>query len=409
MSPSWRLAAGYAGGLVAAWVLGQDAALLRPIADLFVAALTAAGPPVALFALLSSFAALSSGRLARLAIEALAWYIASAIAVGFVGVAAANAFQVGSGFSMHAAIAAKDTALPLANAIRTFGNFVSGPASHIIFWSVLVVLLVKGGRSDAGGEQPLVKRALDTSLSILAWMMRFAPVGVFALAAVTFGKLNPASAFGLLSILGATYAGQIVVTGAAFLMLLLIRMSPTSFLQRSGEALITAFATGSSAATAPVEIATAEDRLKIEPEIVGLALPLGLAVYKIGSAVLLAVTLVFAARVTGTEFTLPLLAFLALLAALASVITPPISGGVLVALAIVAGLAGLPLSLLVVAATVPFAGKLNTPLNSLGRLVSIAGLADRVSRLDHANARLTAATEGRLAGPASIRSRGERP
>ena len=391
-NPAWWLVVGFGVGAGLGLGLGPTAIALRPLGDLFIAALTAAGPPVAVFALLSSLAALSSGRLRRFGLLSIAWFLATALAVTAVGTAIAFTMSVGVGFSPGDADASGSVQMtPAALDISArFAAFLLGVGPHIIFWIAFLLLLVRkrGIALPANThERPrLLDDCIDVTYAILRAIMLLAPFGVMALAAVTFARMNLSAAGQLVAAMIAIYSAQAVVGCGGLIILAAAGWRPLAFLRDTGGALITAIATGSSAATVPVEIATAEQRLGIDRDVVGLVIPLGLAVHKIGSAVFLAVVLIFAANATGIELNPLSLVWIAFLALVASVITPPISGGVLVALGLVAGPADLPMAVVLIAATIPFGGKLNTPLNSMGRLASAAVLSRYHPSMDRVGA-----------------------
>lgn len=205
--------------------------------------------------------------------------------------------------------------------------------------------------------------------------MLFAPFGVFALIAVAFAQMRVSAVARLAMVLFAVYLAQAIVCVWCALALWWSSHTPRAFMRGASEALLTAFATGSSAATMPVEVAAAEQRLGVDSRLVGVILPLGLAMHKLGSAAYLAGVLVFAANAAGQQSTPEWLLWLTLLTLAASVITPPVSGGAFVALGFVAGGANLPMTAIAVAAGTPLLGKLNTPINSLGRLISVVVLA----------------------------------
>ena len=380
-NPAWWLVAGFGVGAGLGLRVGPAVTVLRPLGDLFIAALTAAGPPVAVFALVSSLAALSSGRLHRFGLVSIAWFLVTALAATAVGTAIAFAMSVGVGFSLGTTDATGPVRIPAfgRDLSAQFAAFMLGVGPHILFWTAFLFLLVRKQRVAIpvlAYERPrLLDDCVDVTYAILRVIMLFAPIGVMALAAVTFARLNLSAAGLLVAAMVAIYSAQAVVGGGGLILLAAAGWRPLAFLRDTGGALITALATGSSAATVPVEIAAAEQRLGIDRDIVGLVIPLGLAVHKIGSAAFLAVVLVFAANAAGIDLNLLSLVWIAFLALLASVITPPISGGVLVALGLVAGPSGLPMAVVLIAATIPFGGKLNTPLNSMGRLISAAILA----------------------------------
>ena len=378
-----RLALGFVAGAVAGPLLGSSSNALQPVADLFMGALEAAGPPVAAFALLSSLVAFSSRNLTRFALMSIAWFMATALLAAGIGTLSATALSVGAGYELVAEPVAKGAAAGLGGAdwLGRLSVIVRGPTAHIVFWGLFAILILQrrfGASSRAeGGRSGLLKHCVDVAFLILSWIMMFAPLGVFALAAITFSRMQLTAAAELLRVFVAIYAGQAILCLAAAVMLVAITRSRVSFLRGISGALFTAFATGSSAATAPVEIAAANERVGIDRQVGGLMIPLGLAISKVGTAVFIGVVLVFAAAVGPQGLTPSILVLLTLMAFAASVITPPISGGALVVLGLFSSDAFLPLSAIIIAATVPLAGKLNTPINSLGRLISARIMSDR--------------------------------
>ena len=378
-----RLALGFVAGAVAGPLLGSSSNALQPVADLFMGALEAAGPPVAAFALLSSLVAFSSRNLTRFALMSIVWFMGTALLAAAIGTLSATALSVGVGYDLVAEPVAKGAAAGLGGA-DWFGRLsviVRGPTAHIVFWGLFAILILQrrfGASSRAEGGRPgLLKHCVDVAFLILSWIMLFAPVGVFALAAITFSRMELTAAVELLRVFVAIYAGQSILCILAVAALVAITRARSNFFRRISGALLTALVTGSSAATAPVEIAAANERAGIDREVAGLVIPLGLAVSKIGTAVFIAVILVFAANAGPAGQTSSSLPWLTLLAFAASVITPPISGGALVVLGLFSSDGTLPMSAIVIAATVPLAGKLNTPINSLGRLISARVFSDR--------------------------------
>ena len=383
IAPAYQLSLGFVAGAITGPLIGSSTSALQPAADLFMGALEAAGPPVAAFALLSSLVAFSSRNLTRFAVMSIAWFMGTALIAAGIGILSATALSVGIGYDLIAEPMASGAALGSGPAdwSERWGMIVRGPPIHIAFWSLFAILILQrrfGASSRAEGGRPgLLKQCVDVAFLILGWIMLFAPVGVFALAAITFSRMELTAAVELLRVFVAIYAGQSILCILAVATLLAITRTRSNFFRRISGALLTALVTGSSAATAPVEIAAANERAGIDREVAGLVIPLGLAVSKIGTAVFIAVILVFAANAGPAGQTSSSLPWLTLLAFAASVITPPISGGALVVLGLFSSDGTLPMSAIVIAATVPLAGKLNTPINSLGRLISARVLSDR--------------------------------
>jgi len=376
LGSSPRLLLGFLLGAVAGVLLGERANVLLPLADLFVVGLKALGPLVALLALIS---ALSSFRpdLGRLAVSAAGIFLLAALAAAVIGTGVALLLDVGRGYPLVVGLAG--TAESAAGWPALLSASIHGPWTYALVFAVFVWLHLRtrghDPRSTALVWRPELGRCLDTAYRMLAWLMQYAPIGIFALMAITFGRLQVDVATALLKLLLAVYLGQVLVFAGSLLALRISGLRTGVFLLQAREALLTALVTGSSAACVSLEFAVAEQRFGIARDRVGLVLPLGLGIYKPGTAVYLAVVILFAAQAAGHEFALPALLAVTLLALAASVVTPPVSGGSWVALGLVFAAAGLPPEAIAVAAAVPLLGKLNTPLNSLGRLAGLRMVA----------------------------------
>ena len=78
-------------------------------------------------------------------------------------------------------------------------------------------------------------------------------------------------------------------------------MSPVRFFKGAREALITAFATSSSAATLPVTLRCTEQHLHVRKDIANFVVPLGATVNMDGTALYEAAAALFVARLAGIE------------------------------------------------------------------------------------------------------------
>ena len=203
----------------------------------------------------------------------------------------------------------------------------------------------------------------------LGIVMEYAPFGTFALIAVTVGGAEAPIAGHLARVFASVYVGQAAVAAGLLLLVAALSVPVRGFISAVKVPLLTAFATGSSAATLPVEIEAAGQRLRLDAGVVGFALPLGALINKTGTAVHLAVIAAFASNLSGQPLSLERTAAVCVAAFIAAVVTPPVSGGSYVVMAGMLHDLGLPLAVIGVVAGIPFLGKLNTPVNSLGRLV----------------------------------------
>lgn len=363
-------------------------------------ALKLLGPPLALLVLVSALVSSSAGKLGRLGLRSVGWYLVTALAAAIIGVSVAYLLGVGAGLSFGDAsglLKEDPDAVKLARRGWAAGldALFHGPMLLIGFCLLYLAMLAHGWRrSESPSGIPLWRRLLDRSTQIafrmLDGLMMYAPIGVFAVTAMTVGTLRLAAAAPLLTILIAVYLAQLVVCVGCMVIVRAGSHAAGAFLLGVREALLTALVSGSSAVALPLEFLALERRLGIPRALVGLVLPLGLAMHKLGTAVHQAVILVFAATAMGQDLSLAWLGGLSLLTVLASAITPPVSGGSAIALTFVFGWVGLPLEAIAISLAIPLLGKLNTPINSLGRLVSAVVLVGRVHTVSRLPEEVTA-------------------
>lgn len=183
----------------------------------------------------------------------------------------------------------------------------------------------------------------DISMKIIEWAMKLAPVAVFALIC------NITMRVGLAAIVGmAAYMGS-VVTGLFLLLLLYLlivwslgKMSPIEFLKNIGSVQLLAFSTSSSAATIPLAMKTAEERLKVDGPIARFIIPLGATINMDGTALYQVCATVFLGQVYGVELGLATLIAVIITTVGASIGTPSTPGVGIVILATILQGIGVP-------------------------------------------------------------------
>jgi proton glutamate symport protein len=182
-------------------------------------------------------------------------------------------------------------------------------------------------------------------MRITDWVMRFAPLGVFALvakvvASTGFAAFMPLLSF-FLTVLGAL-AFHFLVT-LPLLLLLVGRVNPLRHYQAMAPALLTAFSTASSSATLPVTMDCVENRTGVSNRISSFVLPLGATVNMDGTALYECVAAMFIAQAYGVHLGFAAQFSVVLLALLTSIGVAGIPAASLVAISIILTAVGLPL------------------------------------------------------------------
>ena len=193
----------------------------------------------------------------------------------------------------------------------------------------------------------------DVMIMITMWIMRFAPIGVFALV----GKTLLVSGFAALEALGLfflTVLLALLVHFAVWLPLLLrlfAGVRPFAYYGKIAPAQLTAFSTASSSATLPVSMNSAE-QAGVSKRVTSFVLPLGATVNMDGTALYECVVVVFIAQVyalvSGVEFGIAEQFVVVLLALLTSIGVAGIPAASLVAIALILPAVGLPVEALAI-------------------------------------------------------------
>ena len=243
---------------------------------------------------------------------------------------------------------------------------------QIIFFAILfsiALVLVPGEKTQV--VKDFFDGLNDVILKIVDLIMRFAPIGVFALmAALVVDFSGDADIF--------TALGMYMITVTIGLFLLILGLYPllmrifagiriTSFMKAILPAQLVALTTSSSAATLPVTMKQVTNELGVSKSIANFVLPVGVTINMDGTSCYQAIAAVFIAQVFGIDLTLIQQLTIVLTATLASIGSPGIPSGSIVMLIIVQNSVGLPVEGLALILGV------DRPLDMLRTVVNITG------------------------------------
>lgn len=293
----------------------------------------------------------------RVWVSALMFFVGTMMIAISLALIAGNYFKPGSGLQIMMFenamqnFEAKQLPLPEFFAQFLHGLFVnpftalaqSNVLAVVVFALILGVALVMGGnRFDR--IRALLQEIYEVTMLIVGWIMRLAPLGIMALL-IKLVAVQDAAMLGTLAKFVAVVVGTTLLHGIVVLPLILYlftRKSPMWFLRGAREALLTAFATSSSAATLPVSMQCATQHLHVKPEIAGFVLPLGATVNMDGTALYEAAAALFIANLVGIDLSFAqqiIVFFTAMIAALGA---PGIPSAGMVTMVMVLQSVGLP-------------------------------------------------------------------
>jgi Na+/H+-dicarboxylate symporter len=260
------------------------------------------------------------------------------------------------------------------------GAMVEGQMLQVVLFSLLLGLaLVSVAPATSKPLLDLMGSLQGVCMAIVGWVMRLAPYAVFGLLARVM--LNT----GLGVLVGvAAYVGSVLVGMAALMIVFLTiamiwgRQRPLSFMRKIRDAQLIAFSTDSSAATLPVSIQTAEEKLGVRPSVAQLVMPLGASVNMGGTALYQGLATMFMAQLFGLSLPLSSLVALVVTALGASIGAPATPGVGIVVLATVLQSTGIPLAgLTLILGVDQILERVRCVLNVTGDIVA-ATVMDRV-------------------------------
>ena len=339
--------------------------LLTLVGKLFLNGLKMVVVPLIIASMIVSIANLKSG-LGRLGSKTLIYYMASSTLAILIGLFVANAFDPGlENGAPNAALKATLPELPADKAERLesadlsemSGVFlrmvppnivqaaVDGQMLGLIVFSILFGYFMRRvGVESFATLKDFWDGVLQTMLHITHFVMRFAPIGIFALITKTVATTGLEAMKPLLLFFITVLVALLLHLFVALPILLnfIGNISPVKHFNAMVSALVTAFSTASSAATLPVTMRCLESRVGVSNKTSSFVLPLGATVNMDGTALYECVAALFIAQVYGLDLTLGTQLIIVLTALITSVGVAGIPAASLVAISIILGVLGLP-------------------------------------------------------------------
>jgi Na+/H+-dicarboxylate symporter len=400
-------------GLVSVWAEWEMFTIdwVKPWGSIFLKLLKLIAVPLIFVSLVKGISSLTDiTKLSRIGYKTIVIYILTTVFATTVGLAMVNIFKPGDVFPDEKQEQYREqfggqvefrseSARELEKQSPLFffedmvpDNFFSAAGDNskmlqIIFFAILfsiALVLVPGEKTQV--VKDFFDGLNDVILKIVDIIMRFAPIGVFALMAalvVDFsGDADIFTALGLYMITVVVALFLLILGFYPFLMRMITGTRIPVFIKAILPAQLVAFTTSSSAATLPVTMKQVIQELGVSKPIANFVLPVGVTINMDGTSCYQAIAAVFIAQVFGIDLTLLQQLTIVLTATLASIGSPGIPSGSIVMLIIVLNSVGLPVEGLALILGV------DRPLDMLRTVANITG--------DSSVASIVARSEGEL-------------
>lgn len=353
MSLVTKILIGLILGVLAGVIFGKNAAIVKPIGDLFIRLINMIIAPLVLSTLVVGTASLGDiKRLGRIGGKTIAYYLSTTAFAVVIGLALAIVFKPGVGLNLP---------LPAAQAVKEMPTLVNtllaiiptNPIQAMASGTMLQIIsfaLFLGIAIALVGEkgQPLLKvfdSLAEVMYRITGMVMAFAPFGVFGLIAPTVGTYGLSVLLPLMKLIAVIAAGAILhmVVVYSSAVWTLARVSPLRFFRGISEAILVAFSTCSSSGTLPASMKCVEKNIGVSPKIASFVLPLGATINMDGSAIYQGVAALFIAQVYGIQLGMTQMLMIILVSTLGSIGAAGVPGAGIIMLTMVLGSVGLPL------------------------------------------------------------------
>lgn len=244
--------------------------------------------------------------------------------------------------------------------VNPFAALASGNVLAVVIFALFLgIALVVGGERYAN-IHALMQSMLGITMQIVGWVMVLAPFGIAALlfklvATQDLGVLQSLIKF-IAMVVGTTLLHAVVVL--PLVLYLFTGKSPLWFWRGAQDALITAFATSSSAATLPVTLRCTTQNLQVRQDIAGFVVPLGATLNMDGTALYEAAAALFIANLAGIDLNIVQQMIIFFTAMIAAMGAPGIPSAGMVTMVMVLQSVGLPAE--AIAILLPFDRLLDT-------------------------------------------------
>lgn len=374
--------AGLAAGLVIGLLLRGSAAeapilaVARPVGDLWLRALTMTILPLVVSLLFTGIvgtvAAAQAGRMARRTLGLFAAILAGG---GLMAVLLMPLLLRAVPIPARAAAALGGMSPAASGPLPGFADFVASliPANVvaaaadeamvplIVFFALFAVATTRLPEAPRRQLSLLFEALAGAMMVVIGWVLRLAPLGIFALALGVAAGSGAAAIGALAHYVALVIAvGLVVLVAGYVLAMLAARLGPAEFARAVLPAQAVALSTQSSLASLPAMLAACR-QLGVKETSAEFVLPLAVALFRATSPAMNLAVVVYAAGLAGVELS-----------------PATMAAGLGVALLTTIGSVSLPGTISFIASTGPIALAMGVPIEPLALLVAVEMLPDMV-------------------------------
>ena len=300
--------------------------VINGIGDIFLHAINMIVIPLVFLSTVLGISTMTDSKsMGRIAVKTFLYFIVTAVLAAVVGVIVTDVLR--PGYGTHKTEVDAGEILKTAQATESstlmdkivdivpsniFEAFTSGNILPIIFFSLLLgYFTTKIHANRQATINNVFESFNDAIMALTNFIIRFAPIGIFAIVMVLVGK--QASDIGALKECFRNFAFFVIVVWISLIVMggivlpimvgLMAKVSPIKHLKQIYSALMVAFSTSSSYSALPLIISDAKEKMGVSNNIASFTVPLGITFNKIGTIVYECVAVIFVAQAVGIDLT----------------------------------------------------------------------------------------------------------
>ncbi|MFC6013019.1 dicarboxylate/amino acid:cation symporter [Nocardia lasii] len=317
-NPALQIGVGAVGGLVFGLVVGEWAANLKFIGDIFIRLIQMSIVPLVMASVIVATGSMAGAGTGKVAFRTFKWmlgfsFVAAVLAWGLSVVIRPGAGMVFAGELDSSLKASADKALgwqeTLLNFVSTnvFNAMSTATMVPIIIFSLLFGIALRKQINKTGDTSVLtfIDQVQQIVLTMIRLVMTLAPIGVFCLLAALAGDVGFAVVTTTLKYLGTTLLG-VVILFALFVAVVTARtrLDPLKLPEKLAEQTTIAVTTTSSAVTFPAVLKNTVEKVGVSQKIANFTLSIGLTMGSYGAVLNYMIVVMFLAQAGGVDLSI---------------------------------------------------------------------------------------------------------
>lgn len=392
--PTWKkIVIALILGVIVGLVSGPYANYLKPIGNLFISAIHMMVTPVVFTAIVCAVLSVTDvQKMRRVTWQAAIVYAVSMAIAAIIGIAVATLIKPGISFHpmlSHANSVAKAPSLMemVQNLIprSPLAALVNEHVLQIVVFAIIFGISIRMAEEKAKPVVDFFQGLSAVVFKLAGIVIAFAPYGIFALIAWSFGNFGLHAVYPLMKFVFSVYLACALQIVFVYMLTLLFvaKLNPIKFFKGISAAVVFAFTTSSSASTLPLSMKCAEKNLGVPKSIARFLLPLGSSFNLNGLSIYLSVAVIFAANMNGIHLTVAQYFTVVSTTILTAMGAAAVPGSALIVMGAVMSAVGIPLGALALIAGVDRLNDMaQTATNVTGDLFSATLVTDNEGLLD---------------------------